>query len=63
MPVLEVELPGVMVSTLEPSAVISEVTWPWAPSPRPDGEDDRGDADEDAQDGQRRAQPVAAAHR
>ncbi len=35
MPVLEVELPGEMVSTLEPSAVISEVTWPWAPSPSP----------------------------
>ena len=35
MPVLDVELPGVIVSTLEPSAVISEVTWPWAPSPRP----------------------------
>ncbi len=26
MPVLEVELPGEMVSTFEPSAVISEVT-------------------------------------
>ena len=26
MPVLEVELPGVMVSTLEPSELISEVT-------------------------------------
>ena len=35
MPVLEVELPGVMVSTFEPSAVISEVTCPWAPSPSP----------------------------
>ena len=35
MPVVEVELPGVIVSTLEPSAVISEVTWPWAPSPSP----------------------------
>ena len=40
MPVLEVELPGEMVSTFEPSAVISEVTWPWAPSPRPTVEDD-----------------------
>ena len=35
MPVLEVELPGEIVSTFEPSAVISEVTWPWAPSPNP----------------------------
>ena len=35
IPVVEVELPGEMVSTLEPSAVISEVTWPWAPSPNP----------------------------
>ena len=32
---LEVELPGVMVSTLEPSALISDVTWLDAPSPRP----------------------------
>ena len=31
----DVVLPGVTVSTLEPSAVISEVTCPWAPSPSP----------------------------
>ncbi len=35
MPEVEVELPGVMVRTFEPSALISEVTWPEAPSPRP----------------------------
>ncbi len=35
MPVLEVELPGEIVSTFDPKAVISEVTWLWAPSPRP----------------------------
>ena len=35
MPVVEVELPGVMVSTFDPRAVISEVTCPCAPSPSP----------------------------
>jgi hypothetical protein len=34
-PVLDVEAPGVTVRTLEPRALISEVTWPEAPSPRP----------------------------
>ena len=57
---LDVELPGVMVRTLVPRALISEVTWPWAPSPRPDGDDHAGDADQDAEHGQAGAQPVAA---
>ena len=35
MPALEVVLPGVMESRLVPSAVISELTWAWAPSPNP----------------------------
>ncbi len=32
---LEVELPGVMVSTFDPSELISDVTWLEAPSPSP----------------------------
>ncbi len=52
MPVLEVELPGVMVSTFDPRAVISEVTWPCAPFAQPDGQDDGRDADEDPEHGQ-----------
>jgi hypothetical protein len=35
MPVLDVVLPGVMVSRFVPSEVISELTCAWAPSPRP----------------------------
>ena len=35
MPLVDVVLPGVIVSTFEPSALISEVTWPEAPSPSP----------------------------
>ena len=41
MPELDVVLPGETVRRLEPSAVISELTCCWAPSPRPDGEDRR----------------------
>ena len=63
MPVLDVELPGVMVSTLEPSALISEVTWPWAPSPRPTVRMTRGDADEDAEHGERRSAAGGCARR
>ena len=58
-PEVEVVLPGVMVRTFEPSALISEVTWPEAPSPRPDGDDHAGNADQDAEDGQEGPQPVA----
>ena len=35
IPELEVVLPGEMVNRFEPSAVISELTCCWAPSPRP----------------------------
>ena len=60
MPVLEVELPGVMVSTFEPSALISEVTWPEAPSPSPTAMMTPAMPIRMPEHGQEGAQPVAA---
>ncbi len=57
-PLEEVVLPGETVSRLVPRALIWDLTWFWAPLAQPDGEDDRGDADHDAQHGQPRSQPV-----
>ena len=48
MPALDVELPGVIVSRLVPSEVISELDLGLRPLAQSDGEDHRGDADEDA---------------
>ena len=59
-PVLGACCPGETISRLVPSALIWARTCACAPSPEPDGEDHRGDADQDAEHGQRRAQPVRA---
>ena len=45
---------------LVPSSLIWSCTLAFAPCAEADGEDDRGDADEDAEHRQRRAQPVRA---
>ena len=53
-------LPGETTSRLVPSASIWLRTWRLRALAEPDGEDHRGDADEDAEHRQRRAQPVDA---
>ena len=60
MPLLEVELPGVTVRTFEPSALISEVTWLDAPSPRPTAMITPAMPMRMPEHGQEGAQPVAA---
>ena len=55
-----VELPGETTRMLVPSSLIWSCTLALAPCAEPDGEDHRGDADEDAEHRQRRAQPVGA---
>ena len=60
IPELEVVLPGVIVSTLEPSELISGGDLAGRSLTQPNRHDDAGDADQDAEHGQEGAQAVAA---
>ena len=60
VPVVLVELPGETTRMLVPSSLIWSCTLAFAPFADADGQDHGGDADEDAEHGQRRAQPVGA---
>ena len=58
MPAVEVELPGEMVKMLVPERGDLRTHLGLGSLAQADGQDDGGDADQDAQHGQGRAQPV-----